>query len=85
MSWLAIALGIAMPVCWSHTATVTVQDMNGRALKYAAPYWLCQPGARPADPRAMPVCFEDGNPYKRELWAAPWFKQDVAWMCAAEE
>lgn len=83
MSWLALAFLIS--VCTPQSATVTAVDMYGRETKYQARYWLCAPGAKPPEPRAMPVCFEDGNPYKRELWAAPWFKQDVAWVCAAEE
>lgn len=82
MSWLVLALNVAL--CSHHVETVTAQDMYGREVKYPAHYWLCAPGARPADPRAIPLCREGGNPYNPELWSLPWLKSDLVWICGAD-
>ncbi len=71
-------------VCSYHNITVTAVDLYGRDVKYRASYWTCGGGAKPSDPRAMPVCYQDGNAYNPLVYSLPWYAADVQWICGKE-
>ena len=84
MGELLFLLNVVVLPCTRQEVLVTTSDMHGQEVQYTAPYWLCEPGSKPAAAFAMPIGWENGNPYMREVWSAPFFSQDVEWICQPE-